>query len=252
MRVEVAERDEAISRMQAHLAEREAVISALRAQGAETDLALADLSEQLDTLSTEIQSLTANEAETDHAHKSAADASEQKGRALETLRARLAEEDRRVEVLSIQLTDAENQLHSIEKSSAWRLLKKYGKIKFRYLLPIYNLFGAVNKENGKPIPRREGSLIASHTNLGASNGTSPHATMLSWSATGVKLVEVHVFAPDGPLFARTGPNGGSAPVEWLREDAIFFLQDVTGGLPLGLGNTLATVTVKVAGTGEDR
>ena len=62
---------------------------------------------------------------------------------------------------------------------------------------------------------------------------------------GTSRVEVHVGAPDGPLFGRTGPGGFSqATGQWVRNGTTFYLQNVSDGLPLAVENTLATVTLK--------
>jgi hypothetical protein len=56
-------------------------------------------------------------------------------------------------------------------------------------------------------------------------------------------VEIHVNAPDGPLFAR-GPAVGNATVTgWVADGTTFYLQDVTRQKPLTLLNTLGTVTM---------
>jgi hypothetical protein len=57
-------------------------------------------------------------------------------------------------------------------------------------------------------------------------------------------VEVHVGAPDGLLFARTGPGRFTqATGEWVRDGTTFYLQNVSKGLPLVAENTIATVTL---------
>jgi uncharacterized protein (TIGR03437 family) len=75
-------------------------------------------------------------------------------------------------------------------------------------------------------------------------GTEFSNTTLYWSApSSVTLVEIHVNAPDGPLFAR-GPAVGNATVTgWVADGTTFYLQDVTRQKPLTLLNTLGTVTM---------
>jgi hypothetical protein len=71
-------------------------------------------------------------------------------------------------------------------------------------------------------------------------------TTLSWMSYGTSKVEVHVGAPEGPLFASTGPGYFSQTTgEWVRNGTTFYLQNTSGGLPLALENTIATVTVKL-------
>jgi len=61
-------------------------------------------------------------------------------------------------------------------------------------------------------------------------------------------VEVRVDAPDGFLFARTGPGRFSQPTaHWVQDGTKFYLQNVSGGLPLTPENTIAMVTLRSAG-----
>jgi glycosyltransferase involved in cell wall biosynthesis len=70
-------------------------------------------------------------------------------------------------------------------------------------------------------------------------------TSLSWSSKNAEVVEVHVNAPDGPLFYRGNPEGCAITEKWVTDGMIFYLQDVSGGKPLSKSNTLAVVTVNV-------
>jgi 2-polyprenyl-3-methyl-5-hydroxy-6-metoxy-1,4-benzoquinol methylase len=70
-------------------------------------------------------------------------------------------------------------------------------------------------------------------------------TTLSWLVHGTSKVEVHLDAPDGPLFARHGPGRHSQPTgQWVRDGTTFYLQNVSKGLPLVAENTIATVTLR--------
>jgi len=57
------------------------------------------------------------------------------------LTAQLRDKDRIISSLSAQLAHSERELEGITGTPAWRLLKWYGKIKYRYLLPVYRLLG---------------------------------------------------------------------------------------------------------------
>ena len=58
-------------------------------------------------------------------------------------------------------------------------------------------------------------------------------------------VEVRVDAPAGLLFARTGPGRFTqATGQWVRDGTTFYLQDVSGSVPLIPEHTIATVTLK--------
>ena len=70
-------------------------------------------------------------------------------------------------------------------------------------------------------------------------------TTLSWMSYGTSTVEVHVGAPDGALFASTGPGHFSkATGQWVRDGTTFYLQNVAKDLPLVSENTIATVTLR--------
>ena len=70
-------------------------------------------------------------------------------------------------------------------------------------------------------------------------------TTLSWLAHGTSKVEIHVNAPNGPLFATAGPGRHSRPTgRWVRDDTAFYLQNVSKDLPLTAENTIAVVTLK--------
>jgi uncharacterized protein (TIGR03437 family) len=88
------------------------------------------------------------------------------------------------------------------------------------------------------------SFQASPNPVPVAAGTEFSNTTLYWSApSSVVMVEIHVNAPDGPLFAR-GPAAGTATAAgWVAEGTTFYLQDVTRQKPLTLLNTLGTVTM---------
>ena len=62
----------------------------------------------------------------------------------------------------------------------------------------------------------------------------------------VRQVEIHLLTPDGLLFAGGAGNGSALTGEWVYDGITFFLQDVTGGKPLTLANTLGVVVAHVA------
>ncbi len=73
-------------------------------------------------------------------------------------------------------------------------------------------------------------------------------TTVSWMTYATSEVEVHVDAPDGPVFARSGPGSFShKTAHWVREGTRFYLQNVSGGLPLTQENTIGMVTLRSAG-----
>jgi glucose/arabinose dehydrogenase len=93
---------------------------------------------------------------------------------------------------------------------------------------------------------RAGSLTANPNPIQVCDGTGLGVTTLSWTSTGTTMVEVHIGSPTGALFARSGPGTASATTgKWVKDGTVFYLQDISGGLPLTSDNTLATITVNI-------
>jgi hypothetical protein len=83
---------------------------------------------------------------------------------------------------------------------------------------------------------------------------TPRTGSISASPNPVKVcdgsgVEVHVGSPTGALLAQTGPSGTKTTGQSVANGTVFYLQDVSGGLSLTTGNTLATVSVGVTSAG---
>jgi 2-polyprenyl-3-methyl-5-hydroxy-6-metoxy-1,4-benzoquinol methylase len=88
-------------------------------------------------------------------------------------------------------------------------------------------------------------LIAAEPNPFRPDSQGLGQTTLLWLAHGTSKVEIHVNAPDGPLFATAGPSRHSRPTgRWVRDGTTFYLQNVSRGLPLTAENTIATVTLR--------
>jgi hypothetical protein len=64
-----------------------------------------------------------------------------------------------------------------------------------------------------------------------------------WNAPQARVVEVHVGAPDGPLFAAGSSKGSAVTGIWVRDGTIFYLQDRSNGLSLNDANTLGVMVV---------
>ena len=93
------------------------------------------------------------------------------------------------------------------------------------------------------------SISANPNPIQLCDGSGLGATMLTWTS-GATTVEVHVNSPAGALFARSGAGTwSSATGKWVANGTVFYLQDVSGGLPLTSANTLATVTVALTTNG---
>lgn len=98
--------------------------------------------------------------------------------------------------------------------------------------------------------KRIGHIAADPNPISALSRFALGAATLSWNSDGTKEVEVRLNAPDGALFSRSGPSGSEKTGEWLRNGMVFYLQDVSDGLPLTLANTLASVRIVIQQGGK--
>jgi 2-polyprenyl-3-methyl-5-hydroxy-6-metoxy-1,4-benzoquinol methylase len=111
------------------------------------------------------------------------------------------------------------------------------------LPPAASVFPAAELE-GRTITLAPTGSISAEPNPFNADSQGVGQTTLSWMAYATSKVEVHVGAPDGLLFARTGPGRFTqATGEWVRDGTTFYLQNVSKGLPLVAENTIATVTL---------
>ena len=91
----------------------------------------------------------------------------------------------------------------------------------------------------------EASLTASPNPISVTGTAIVGVTTISWMAPGAESVEVRIGSPDGVLFASGGSRGSAQTGAWVRDGMTFYLQDVSGGMPLTADNTLATVVVRL-------
>ena len=96
---------------------------------------------------------------------------------------------------------------------------------------------------------RTGKISASPNPIVVCDGSGQGTTKLTWSASGATSLEVHIGSPTGTLFAQSGFSGSKTTDNTVTNGTVFYLQDVSGGLPLTAANTLATVTVTVTSSG---
>jgi parallel beta-helix repeat protein len=96
------------------------------------------------------------------------------------------------------------------------------------------------------------SLDASPNPIPVTGNVAVGVTTLTWNAPGAQVIEIHVGAPDGPLFTRMGSRGSAQTGAWVGDGTIFYLQDVSGGNPLTADYTLATAVVHLQHSGAAR
>lgn len=92
---------------------------------------------------------------------------------------------------------------------------------------------------------RTASFVANTNPIHVCDNTGLGVTNLSWVTTNTSLVEVHMDSPSGTLFAQSGPTGMATTGKWAQNGTTFYLQDVSGGLPLTSANTLGLLRVRV-------
>jgi SAM-dependent methyltransferase len=88
-------------------------------------------------------------------------------------------------------------------------------------------------------------LIAAEPNPFYVNSQGFGQTTLSWMSYATSNVEIRIAAPDGGIFARSGPGNFSEETgQWVRDGMRFYLQNVSGGRPLTPDNTIGMVTLR--------
>ena len=96
---------------------------------------------------------------------------------------------------------------------------------------------------GTPTP--EGTFTASPNPIPDPDGTGVGITTLSFSYPTVPEVQVRVGSPTGGALSDSAGVGQAITGKWVQNGTTFYLQNVSGGLPLTAANTLATITVYV-------
>lgn len=141
----------------------------------------------------------------------------------------------------------------------WRVLedelwpyRHYGRVSFFITLLIKraehllsSIWWDIKKLVRIAFGRSFGSIKASPNPI-LNHDTGLGATTLSWTSKRTAQVEVHVIAPDGPLFSRTGSSGSAETGKWVYNGMVFFLQNTSHGQPLTFANTIDAVKVYFA------
>lgn len=114
------------------------------------------------------------------------------------------------------------------------------------LPPAASVFPSGELEELTVKPRPMGS-IAAEPNPFQADSQGAGCSTVSWMTYATSKVEVHLDAPDGPLFAESGPGLFSQTTgQWVRDGTRLYLQNVSDGLPLTAENTIAIVTLRSA------
>jgi glycosyltransferase involved in cell wall biosynthesis len=124
----------------------------------------------------------------------------------------------------------------------WYRAQRLGAFQSRAIETVRNLFRTAQRlVRGKSI----GWIRANPNPI--VDWPETNVTSISWSSSGTTTVEVRVGSPSGELFSRTASSGEKLTGDWISSDMVFYLQDVSDGLPLAAKNTLATTAIKVFG-----
>jgi GT2 family glycosyltransferase/uncharacterized coiled-coil protein SlyX len=150
---QLAEKEQAIRNFSAQLAEKEQAIRDLSAQVAEKEEAIRDLSAQVAQKEEAIrvaEDERANRvAEREQAIRVFSELSTQvieKEEAVRAYAAQVADHEQTLRTLSEQVAAKDAELKSATSTLGWRVLRRYGKIKHRYLLPVYRLLRLMPRE----------------------------------------------------------------------------------------------------------
>jgi DNA-binding beta-propeller fold protein YncE len=90
---------------------------------------------------------------------------------------------------------------------------------------------------------RNGAFIMAIPNPVAVAGSGDGTAIISWAAPNADTVEVHVGSPTGPVLSYGGNRGSQMTGPWVTDGTMFYLQDVSGGVPASTSNTAATTVV---------
>lgn len=90
---------------------------------------------------------------------------------------------------------------------------------------------------------RNGATLTAFPNPIPVTGGADGTATITWNAPNAQYVEIHIGSPKGPLFTYEGNHGSIQTGPWVSEGLTFYLQDVSGGLPLTSASTLAILVV---------
>jgi hypothetical protein len=97
-----------------------------------------------------------------------------------------------------------------------------------------------------PLASNSAEFSASPNPIYTSNLYGLGQTTLTFKAPiTVTNIEIRIGSPDGRLLGSADNSGTAKTGPWVTNGMVFYLQNVTGGLPLTAGNTIATVTAQV-------
>jgi 2-polyprenyl-3-methyl-5-hydroxy-6-metoxy-1,4-benzoquinol methylase/GT2 family glycosyltransferase len=139
--VELAERDHLIESLSVQQAESKGLLASIRAQAEGKDRTIESLTTQENEQAQRVQLLLQEVAEKEEASAESQRRAEEKDQTVRSLIVQAEQREQAIYMLSDQLAAQEVRLDQMTNTLGWRLLSRYGPIKYRYLLPIYRLLG---------------------------------------------------------------------------------------------------------------
>lgn len=94
-----------------------------------------------------------------------------------------------------------------------------------------------------------GTISANPNPVKVCDGSAVGVTNVSWTFSGAHQVQVRVGSPDGGILAMAGAPGTQSTGKWVGNGSVFYLQDISKGLPPTADYTIATVTVNTTTQG---
>ena len=158
---QLGKREQAVKRLSSKLEKNDGMVQALSTQLAEKDGSLQMLSSQLAEKDGSLQMLSSQLAEKDEALQMLSTQLAEKDEALQMLSSQLAEQDRALQLqlkqadetvglLSAQLLETKTELQRLKDTLSWRLLNHYGRIKHKFLIPVYRLLVPSGRNGSNP------------------------------------------------------------------------------------------------------
>jgi hypothetical protein len=100
-----------------------------------------------------------------------------------------------------------------------------------------------------PVPAATGTLTANPSLIRVCDNSGAGATTFNWATNNVSAIEIHIGSPSGTLLTRGGAAGSLVTGQWITQGLVFYLQNISNGLPLTAANTLATFTANLTTQG---
>ncbi|MEK6302791.1 MAG: glycosyltransferase [Acidobacteriota bacterium] len=138
---ELAERDKSLHLLLADLAAKGRALATLSPEGAPKDQAYTKKAARILEEERPAETPLAELGRKEEAIEPFASLIGEIDQHVSSLSSQLAEKERKVSILSERLSAKDYELRRITNTLGWRLLSWYGRIKYRYLLPVYRALG---------------------------------------------------------------------------------------------------------------